>query len=89
MTVKPSQRELSDQVSPSLPPLLFAGKVTSLQQVPATVHVPIKSSERLLFKNKGGVSFGLLLWLSWERIHLPCRRPGFDPWVGIDRKSVV
>jgi len=22
------------------------------------------------------------LWLSWYRIHLQCRRPGFDPWVG-------
>ena len=25
---------------------------------------------------------GLLLWLSWWRIHLQCGRPGFDPWVG-------
>jgi len=25
---------------------------------------------------------GLLLWLSWQRIHLQCGRPGFDPWVG-------
>ena len=25
---------------------------------------------------------GLPLWLSWETIHLQCRRPGFDPWVG-------
>ena len=24
----------------------------------------------------------LPLWLSWERIRLPCGRPGFDPWVG-------
>ena len=22
------------------------------------------------------------LWLSWERIHLQCGRPGFDVWVG-------
>ena len=22
------------------------------------------------------------LWLRLERIHLQCRRPGFDPWVG-------
>ena len=21
-------------------------------------------------------------WLRWSRIHLQCRRPGFDPWVG-------
>ena len=27
-------------------------------------------------------SFGLPWWLSWWRIHLQCRRPGFDPWVG-------
>ena len=25
---------------------------------------------------------GLLLRLSWYRIHLQCGRPGFDPWVG-------
>ena len=25
---------------------------------------------------------GLPLWLSWSRIRLQCRRPGFDPWVG-------
>ena len=25
---------------------------------------------------------GLPWWLSWYRIHLQCRRPRFDPWVG-------
>ena len=25
---------------------------------------------------------GLLLWLSWQRIHLQCGRAGFNPWVG-------
>ena len=25
---------------------------------------------------------GLPLWLSWQRIHLQCRRHGFNPWVG-------
>ena len=25
---------------------------------------------------------GLPLWLSWQRIHLQCGRPGFNPWVG-------
>ena len=25
-------------------------------------------------------------WLIWYRIHLQCRRPGFDPWV---RKSLL
>ena len=25
---------------------------------------------------------GLALWHSCERIHLQCRRPGFNPWVG-------
>ena len=24
----------------------------------------------------------LYMWLSWQRIHLQCGRPGFDPWVG-------
>ena len=23
------------------------------------------------------------MWFSWQRIHLQCRRPGFDPWVGM------
>ena len=22
------------------------------------------------------------MWLSWERIHLQCGRPGFNPWIG-------
>ena len=26
-------------------------------------------------------SHGLPWWLSWERVHLQCRRPGFNPWV--------
>ena len=25
---------------------------------------------------------GLPCWLRWERIHLQCRRPGLDSWVG-------
>ena len=25
---------------------------------------------------------GLPLWLSWQRILLQCKRPGFNPWVG-------
>ena len=28
------------------------------------------------------LSLGLPLWLSWYRICLQCKRPGFDPWVG-------
>ena len=28
------------------------------------------------------VTEGLPWWLSWWRIRLQCRRPGFDPWVG-------
>ena len=28
------------------------------------------------------VKAGLPWWLSWLRIRLQCRRPGFDPWVG-------
>ena len=36
-----------------------------------------KCSEKLGFEY-----FGLLLWLSWQRIRLQCGRPGFDLWVG-------
>ena len=25
---------------------------------------------------------GLPWWLSWERLHLQCGRPGFNPWIG-------
>ena len=25
---------------------------------------------------------GFLQWLRWEKIHLQCRRPGFNPWLG-------
>ena len=25
---------------------------------------------------------GLCWWLSWSRIHLQCRRPWLDPWIG-------
>ena len=25
---------------------------------------------------------GLSCWLRWERIHLQCRRPGLDSWIG-------
>ena len=27
-------------------------------------------------------TLGLPCWLRWSRIHLQCRRPGFNPWVG-------
>ena len=26
-------------------------------------------------------SAGLTWWFRWQRIHLQCRRPAFDPWV--------
>ena len=35
---------------------------------------------------KGGATHSSMLrlpwWLSWSRICLQCRKPGFDPWVG-------
>ena len=24
-------------------------------------------------------------WLIWQKIHLHCRRPRFDPWLGLGR----
>ena len=29
-----------------------------------------------------GNQLGLPMWLTWYRIHLHCKRPVFDPWVG-------
>ena len=37
----------------------------------------IISGKRKCYKESG-----LSLWLSWQRICLQCRKPGFDPWVG-------
>ena len=37
----------------------------------------LKHNTKLMFS----LPFGHL-WLSWKRICLQCRRPGFDPWVG-------
>ena len=34
---------------------------------------------KVLIKIPRGLS-GLPWWLSWQRIHLQCRRPGLDPW---------
>ena len=31
--------------------------------------------------NKGGHSWSSTQVAQWQRIHLQCRRPGFDPWV--------
>ena len=40
------------------------------------------SSVKGIKGNTHGKYTGLPLWLGWCRIHLQCRRPGFDPWVG-------
>ena len=46
----------------------------------ATIHAVAKSRTRLSdFTN---LYTGLPLWLSWWRIYLRCRRPGFNPWIG-------
>ena len=34
-----------------------------------------------LSNSTGLCSVGLLLWFTWQRICLQCRRPRFDPWV--------
>ena len=34
------------------------------------------------FTSQGKCHFRLPRWLSWQRIRLQCRRPGFNPWVG-------
>ena len=44
--------------------------------------VGLRFSENLTFKMFKQRPVGFPLWLSWSRIHLQCRRPRFDPWVG-------
>ena len=60
--------------------------VQLVKNPPAMQETPVQflDWEDLLQKEKATRSsiLGLPLWLSWKRIHLQCRRPGFDPWVG-------
>ena len=59
-------------------------------KVTKTVPGIAQSAQSLLFSFNPlkvwalkGIIFPLLpLWLSWERIHLQCGRPGFDFWLG-------
>ena len=57
-----------------------------VQNPPAMQETPVRflSQEDPLEKGKATHSsiLGLPLWLSWQRLCLQCRRPGFDPWFG-------
>ena len=49
-------------------------------------ETPVRSLGRAEWLEKGQAThsciLGLPWWLTWWRICLQCRRPGFDPWVG-------
>ena len=53
---------------------------------PAMQESPVQflSQEDSLEKEQATHSsiLGIPQWLSWQRDHLQCGRPGFDPWVG-------
>ena len=57
-----------------------------VQNPPARQEAPVwfPGREDLLEKGQTTHSriLGLPLWLSWSTIHLQCRRPEFDPWIG-------
>ena len=57
-----------------------------VKDLPAMQETPVQffGQEHPLEKGQATHSsiLGLPLWLSWLRIHLQHRRPGFDPWVG-------
>ena len=57
-----------------------------VMNLPAVQETPVRflAQEDLLEKGQAIHSgiLGLPLWLSWYRICLQCRRPGFNPWVG-------
>ena len=72
---------------------LFATRWTAAYQVPPSMGfprqeywsgVPSPSPTPTSSWSKATYSLSFLSpwWLSWYRIHLQCRRPGFDPWVG-------
>ena len=62
---------------------LIAQLVNNLPAMQETL-VQFLGQEDVLEKGQATHSsiLGLPLWLSWQRIHLQCRRSGFDPWVG-------
>ena len=52
------------------------------QWSPAWLHLHLSSFINNYLLNAYRVQEGLPWWLRWQRIHLQCRRSGFDPWVG-------
>ena len=64
-----------------------ASVITQLVKNPPIMHeTPVQSLGREDRLETGKATHSSLLglpwWLSWERIHLQCGRPGFDFWVG-------
>ena len=66
--------------------ILRASLVAQLKNLPAMQETLVQflGWKDLLEKRLATHSsiLGLPLWLSWQRIHLQCGRPGFNPWVG-------
>ena len=71
--------------SPFMPKMCFIGKENPKS---CKFSLPVRNSSIFVFKTDilkimGQLhSIGPLWWLRWWRIHLQCRRPGFDFWVG-------
>ena len=64
----------------------FVGKVMSLlfniKENTHTHHIYIHTHNTHTHTHTHTHTQGLPWWLIWERIHLHCRRPGFNQWVG-------
>ena len=56
--------------------VLFLFSSHKVKSIPLSRYFQVKSN-----LHPGFLAFSLN-WLSWSRIHLQCRRPGFDPCVG-------
>ena len=56
--------------------VLFLFSSHKVKSIPLSMYFQVKSN-----LHPGFLAFSLN-WLSWSRIHLQCRRPGFDPCVG-------
>ena len=70
--------------SPGKPPDRFRFVAQMVKNSPAVQETQVQSLEAPLEKAMGNHSSILRLpwWIWWLRIHLQCRRPRTDPWVG-------
>ena len=86
LSKKDTLHELVFHLWPSIIPLFVPiTKILYSRLLLLTQQIPLLSVSGALHYLLLHISyFGLPWWLTWSRICLQCRRPGFDPWVWED-----